>query len=52
MQPHLIDMGYSEWYEYLQDIWEKCSNDKHEYKMNLEDFYIYHIIHMAKHFLL
>lgn len=50
MQPHLIDMGYSEWYEYLQDIWEKCSNDKHEYKMNLEDFYIYHIIHMAKHF--
>lgn len=50
MQPHLIDAGYTRWYEYLEKIWEKCSHQDHEYKMNLEDFYIYHIIHMAKHF--
>lgn len=50
MQPHLIDMGYSEWFHYLENIWEKCSHDQYEYKMSSEDFYIYHIIHMAKHF--
>lgn len=50
MQPHLIDIGYSKWYQYLEEIWTKCSHNDHEYKMALEDFYIYHIIHMAKHF--
>lgn len=50
MQPHLIDIGYSKWYQYLEEIWSKCSHNDHEYKMTLEDFYIYHIIHMAKHF--
>lgn len=50
MQPHLIDIGYSKWYQYLEGIWTKCDHNGHEYKMTLEDFYIYHIIHMAKHF--
>lgn len=50
MQPHLIDKGYTEWYEYLENIWDRCTHQHHEYKMSLEDFYIYHIIHMAKHF--
>lgn len=54
MQPHLIDMGYKDWYQYLEGIWDRStgSDDKpHCYTMSLEDFYIYHIIHMAKHFL-
>ena len=50
MQPHLIDIGYSKWYEYLEEIWDKCSHNRHEYTMPMEDYYIYHIIHMAKHF--
>lgn len=50
MQPHLIDKGYTKWYEYLENIWDKCTHANHEYQMSLEDFYIYHIIHMAKHF--
>lgn len=50
MQPHLIDMGYSQWYDYLEGIWEKCTHKNNAYEMSFEDFYIYHIIHMAKHF--
>lgn len=50
MQPHLIDKGYTTWYEYLENVWDKCNHENHEYQMSLEDFYIYHIIHMAKHF--
>lgn len=50
MQPHLIDLGYSQWYQYLENIWDKCTHENHEYKIPLEDFYIYHMIHMAKHF--
>lgn len=50
MQSHLIDRGYSDWYQYLENIWDKCTHENHEYKMTSEDFYIYHMIHMAKHF--
>lgn len=50
MQPYLIDTGYFDWYQYLENIWDKCTHKNHEYKMSFEDFYIYHIIHMAKHF--
>ena len=48
MQPHLIDKGYTLWYDYLEHIWERCDLEKNQ--MCKEDFYIYHIIHMAKHF--
>lgn len=51
MQPHLIDIGYLKWYQYLENIWNKCNHSGNEYQMTLEDFYIYHIIHMAKHFI-
>lgn len=50
MQPHLIDMGYARWYDYLEKIWGKCTHKGNAYEMPLEDFYIYHMIHMAKHF--
>lgn len=52
MQTQLIDEGYELWFEYLKNIWNKCiqTGNTHEYKMTDEDFYIYHILHMAKHF--
>ena len=53
MQQKLIDRGYVKWYDYLNDIWDHCvlkKNSSHEYEMSHEFFYIYHIIHMAKHF--
>lgn len=52
MQTQLIDEGYKQWFAYLNNMWDKCTaiNNSHEYKMTDEDFYIYHIIHMAKHF--
>ena len=51
MQQQLIDRGYTKWYHYLEDIWDRCTPvSSHEYVMSHEDFYIYHIIHLAKHF--
>ncbi|MFQ9516409.1 MAG: nucleotidyltransferase family protein [Eubacterium sp.] len=52
MQTQLIDEGYETWFNYLKNIWDKCLHEEnsHEYKMTNENFYIYHIIHMAKHF--
>ena len=52
MQTLLIDEVYSDWFSYLDNIWDKCSkNSSGLYEMSKEDFYIYHIIHMAKHFI-
>lgn len=52
IQTKLIDEGYDKWYEYLDDIWNRCVvKEGHEYVMTNEDFYIYHLIHMAKHFI-
>ena len=53
MQTFLIDEGYDVWFAYLNNIWSRLTpkNNGHEYIMSDEDFYIYHIIHMAKHFL-
>lgn len=52
MQTALIDEGYDIWFHYLENIWDRLiqKNRSHEYVMSNEDFYIYHIIHMAKHF--
>ena len=52
MQTQLVDEGYEEWFYYLKDSWKRFKKQEgsHEYKMTREDFYIYHIIHMAKHF--
>ncbi len=52
MQTALIDESYTRWFQYLKSMWDKCVplENLHEYKMTNEDFYIYHIIHMAKHF--
>lgn len=52
MQQSLLDDGFTEWLKYLDTIWDRCENNsKHEYLMTPEDFYIYHIVHMAKHFI-
>lgn len=51
VQSKLIDEGYKNWYKYLDNIWDRCVlKEGHEYTMTKEDFYIYHLIHMAKHF--
>lgn len=52
MQQSLIDDGFIEWQKYLDTIWNRCDKkSNNEYIMTPEDFYIYHIIHMAKHFI-
>lgn len=52
MQTQLIDEGYEIWFHYLTNIWDRYNlkENSHEYEMTMEDFYIYHILHMAKHF--
>ena len=46
----LVDKGYDKEYDYLENIWNKLEKkSEHEYVMRPEDFYIYHIIHLAKH---
>lgn len=52
MQQSLIDGGFTDWLEYLDTIWDRCKREsENEYIMTPEDFYIYHIVHMAKHFI-
>lgn len=52
MQTQLVDEGYELWFNYLSNIWNKLirKENSNEYYMTNEDFYLYHIIHMAKHF--
>ena len=52
MQQSLLDGGFTNWLTYLDEIWDRCqSKTNNEYVMTPEDFYIYHIVHMAKHFI-
>ncbi len=53
LQSSLVDSGYRLWYKYLSTIWSRLIKvgQSGEYKMRDEDFFIYHIIHMAKHFI-
>ena len=52
MQQSLLDDGFTEWLKYLDTIWDRCEKkSENEYIMTPEDFYIYHIVHMAKHFI-
>lgn len=52
MQQSLLDDGFTEWLKYLNTIWDRCEkNSDNEYVMTPENFYIYHIVHMAKHFI-
>ena len=52
MQQSLLDDGFTDWLKYLDTIWDRCENNTdNEYAMTPEDFYIYHIVHMAKHFI-
>ena len=52
MQESLIDDGFTDWKKYLDTIWDRCTlTNNTEYAMTNEDFYIYHIVHMAKHFI-
>ena len=41
-------------YKYYKNIWEKAkllSGTKHRYELSFEDFYIYTIVHAAKHYI-
>ena len=52
MQQSLIDDGFTDWLKYLDSIWDRCEKkNDNAYAMTPEDFYIYHIAHMAKHFI-
>lgn len=51
MQQSLLDDGFTEWLKYLDTVWDRCDKQDNEYTMTSEDFYIYHIVHMAKHFI-
>ena len=52
MQQSLLDDGFTDWLKYLDTIWDRCiKKTDNEYTMTPEDFYIYHIVHMAKHFI-
>lgn len=52
MQQSLLDDGFTDWLKYLDTIWDRCEKkSENEYTMTPEDFYIYHIVHMAKHFI-
>lgn len=52
MQQSLLDDGFTDWLKFLDTIWNRCENNTdNEYTMTPEDFYIYHIVHMAKHFI-
>ena len=52
MQQSLLDDGFTNWLKYLDTIWKRCEKkSENEYVMTPEDFYIYHIVHMAKHFI-
>ena len=52
MQESLIDDGFTDWKKYLDTIWDRCAlKNNTEYAMTNENFYIYHIVHMAKHFI-
>lgn len=51
LQKYLVNEIYTDWFEYLNNIWDRCEKKSdHEYVMSDNDFYIYHIIHLAKHF--
>lgn len=50
MQTALIDEGYENWYNYLVNVWQECKpSSGHSFIMSKEMFYLYHIIHLAKH---
>ena len=52
MQQSLLDDGFTDWLKYLDNIWDRCTKKtENEFIMTPEDFYIYHIVHMAKHFI-
>lgn len=51
-QKQLIDSGYEDWNNYLNKVWKKSKESSDcSYIMNHQMFLLYHIIHMAKHFI-
>lgn len=52
MEIHLdmISEQYKEYHEYYKNIWERVNSDNGIYKMTDEDYLIYHIIHLMKHY--
>jgi len=51
-QKQLMDAGYPKWNAYLSKVWSKSKEASgSSYTMPSDMFLIYHIIHMAKHFI-
>ena len=53
MEIHLdmISAQYKKYHDYYTDIWDKVTNvGGHSYKMTDEDYFIYHIVHLMKHY--
>ncbi len=53
MEIHLdmISEQYKELHNYYKDVWEKAKRCKdNSYCMSDEDYYIYHIVHLMKHY--
>ncbi|MGN0382709.1 MAG: nucleotidyltransferase family protein [Eubacterium sp.] len=50
MHRELVPPDNSKYYKYASSVWNRALKDKDEWYMTSEDFYIYMIIHMAKHF--
>lgn len=53
MEIHLdmVSAQYKKLHDYYKNIWDKAINaGGHEYKISDEDYFIYHIVHLAKHY--
>lgn len=46
----LIEYHRDQQYKYLSGVWDRAVKNSNSYRMTDEDFYIYMIIHLAKHF--
>ena len=47
----MISATYKEYHEYYSDIWQKARVENGEYKLSDEDFIIYHVVHIMKHYI-
>lgn len=46
----LVEYSMNHEYKYLNSVWKTAVSDGHAYRMTAENFYVYMIIHFAKHF--
>lgn len=46
----LVEYSMEKEYGYLSSVWDRAVRENGQYKMTDEDYYIYMVIHLAKHF--